>query len=229
MPVSQVAATEVMAPGPLTIEATRTPGVKVVTLVTEPPAPAETSTFNMPTPTAVPFQLPKTLDELGIPKTTYTDQITGMAVDYPTGWLITEPNDQDKQNAMVYSITFRSKQPPTTPKNQDLMDPDITAIDVTVFNQGPKSLDQAINERRAQATQSETGQSILIQSDEDWTLRGGLKAHRFLYNLGNNGAGTRDQLISELVTMVNGKMVLVSGRGDMSLFNIFAASLRETE
>ncbi len=63
-------------------------------------------------------------------------------------------------------------------------------------------------------------------------LPGGLKAHRFLFNLGKDsaaGSSSGDRFTSELVTMIHGKMVLVTCSGDQSLFYVIAGSLRESK
>lgn len=207
---------------------TGTPEVKVATLVAETPTSVETFTINPPIPITETLQLPKTLEELGIPYITYTDSFAGLAIEYPTGWIITDMSDDVKKDAWAYTVSVRSGEPEAVFKSQNLEDASIASIDITIFIQDVKTLEQAIDERRAQLQQSESGQPVVIQSEEDWTLRSGLKARRFLINLGNTGEGTRDQLVSELVTIIRGKMVLVTGMGDLSLFNGIAVSLRET-
>ena len=132
---------------------------------------------------------------------------------------------------MVYTIGLRSMSVTPTPKQQEGLPEGMTAIDFSIFKegQGPKTLTQAINERRAAIVQPETGQPAKILSEEDWLLEGGLPAHRFLIDIGPavNGGPGPDRVMSELVTMIKGQMVLVDGQGDQSLFNVIAASLRE--
>ncbi len=227
-PVSRVIHAGEISPGFDAPPPTITPAVKVATLVVATPAPQTPESSFPTTPTSRSYQLPKTLDEIGIPPATYTDSFAGLALDYPSGWIVTDLSNEAKQDAAVYTVSFRSAQPQTTFKSQEVVDPTISSIDLTIFLRDSKTLQQAIEERRDQDQQSATGQPIRIQLEEDWTLRSGLQAHRFLLNLGNSGEGTRDQLVSELVTVLNGKMVLLTGRGDLGLFNVIAVSLRET-
>jgi hypothetical protein len=192
----------------------------------EPATPAGAET----TPTTTVVELPKTLAELGIPATTFNDNVAGMAFEYPSSWLINELPDSVKQTSYIYTTSLRSKDGSRLPKQQEGIPADMAAIDVTVIYQnGPKTLEAAINERRSQATTSESGQPVKIVLEEDWVLANGLKAHRFLYNLGPEVMGSNgpDRLTSELVTMIHGREVLVVGMGDLSLFNVVAASLRE--
>ncbi len=227
-PVSKVIHTGEISPGFDAPPPTITPAMKVVTLAVATAAPQTSQASFPPMPTSRSYQLPKTLDEIGISPATYTDTFAGLALDYPSGWIVTDLGNEAKQDAAVYTVSFRSAQPQTTFKSQEVVDPTISSINLTIFLRDSKTLQQAIEERRAEDQQSATGEPILIQLEEDWTLRSGLKAHRFLLNLGNNGEGTRDQLVSDLVTVLNGKMVLLTGRGDLGLFNMIAVSLRET-
>lgn len=212
--------------------------VKEVTMVTQTPTPpafsdetgVPTTDPNLPTPTRTPVGLFQTLEDVGVPAATYQDQVTGLAFDYPANWIINPISDADKKSSVIYTVTLRSGEVTRGPKQQEGIPPGMTAVDVTVVKNGPKTYTQAVNERRASAANNESGQVVVIQSEEEWVLRGGLPAHHFLYNLGKDptaGANSPDNMSSELVTMINGQMVMVSGVGDQSLFNIVAGSLRE--
>lgn len=217
------------------------PEVKIVNLVTQTPVSVEqtpesvsatmSTALATPTTTGTAPALPaKTLADLGFKVATYQDTQAGFTFDYPANWLLTPISDADKANARIYSASLRSYEKQALPKQQDGIPPDMAAIDVTVTKDGPKTLEQAINERRSAATQSESGQPIQIVSEEDWVLRGGLKAHRLLYNLGKDltaGSDSSDRLSSEMITIVNGHMILVSGFGDQSLFDVIASTLLE--
>ncbi len=226
-----------------------TPEIKVVEMATQTPMgsapsyklpqgdptrPAPTAEIppadpNQPTQTSTPVALPKSLDELGIPSVTYQDKVAGFAFDYPASWLINAPAEDIQATAFLYSVTLRSADVSRGPKQQEGIPPGMAALDITVFNQDQKTLDQAIKERRAQTEQTESGQAVQIVLEEEWTLRDGTQAHRFLYNLGKEGPGDSgpDRMSSELVTVIHGRMILVVGMGDQSLFNVIAASLRE--
>jgi len=171
----------------------------------------------------------QTLQELGVPVETMADPVGGFAFEYPAGWIVTAPSDEDKKNAYIYAITLRSAVITPGPKQQEGLPEGMTAVDINVTYQGgPKTLAQAVDERRAAITQSETGRPIQILADEAWNLPGGLPAHRFLMNIGPVSAAAPglDRLASEAVTLVNGKMVLIAGQGDLALVDAIAASLR---
>lgn len=217
-----------------------TPQVKVVEMATLTSVPTTLPTMvaeptidpNVPTPTGVPVALPQTLEELGIPATTYEDKVAGLAIDYPATWEINALPEDIRIASKGYTASLRSPYPDRGPKQQEGIPPDMAAIDLTVIADGPTTLEQAIAERRAATTTNEFGLTIQIALEEEWVLRDGTVAHRFLYNLGKDplgGYGDRDKLTSELVTIINGKMVLVSGMGDLSLFNVVAASLRQVK
>lgn len=209
---------------------------KVVSMVTDTPAATYTPTAYVPRSASSPTpyvitQNGKPLSEWGIDYTTFRDSVTGFEFDYPAGWVINDLSDAQKKDAYVYTVSLHSNTPTAGPKQQDSIPPGMTAIDVTIFKEGPKTLEQAVNERRAAILQPESGQPPVITREEEWTLPGGLPAHRFLLNTGPevlNVPGP-DRMVSVLVTMIQGRMVLVTGQGDMSLFNGIASSLREVQ
>ncbi len=226
------------AGGPPT-DPTSTLQEKVVQLATQTPvptlppvdlSPTPTTVESQPTPAGTSAASPKTLAELGITMSTFEDKVTGLAFDYPAEWIVIALPDAEKKNSIVYTTSVRSPAKKEQKKFQDAIPPDMVAVDVTVYNESPRTLEQAIAERRAAVTTSETGQPIKIVTDEDITLSGGLKAHRFVYNLGKDpiaGYGDRDKLNIELVTVINDHMVMVHGMGDLSLFDTVFTSLRE--
>ncbi len=164
----------------------------------------------------------KTLQEMGYTVSTYTDKVGGLVFDYPSGWILNDLSEEQKQNAMIYTITLRSMQVTPTPKQQEGLPEGMTAIDISINKNGPKTLGQAVDERRAAAANPDSGSPAKITVDEEWPLRGGLPAHRILMTVGPG------QHVTEVITMIQGHMVLVSGQGDQALFNAIAASLRAT-
>ncbi len=218
---------------------TATTEVKVVEMATQTPveatlAPtnaAPTAAPSLPTPTSAAAALPKTLEELGIPAATYEDKVAGLAMDYPSSWILNDlPEDIRSTSTSGYTASFRSPRPATGPKQQEGIPPDMAAIDLTVIMDGPKTLEDAVAERRASASSNEMGLPIQIVLEEEWVLRDGTKARRLLYNLGKDplgGYGDRDKMSTALVAIINGNMVLVNGMGDLSLFDVVAASLRQ--
>jgi hypothetical protein len=199
----------------------------VVTMIASEPRRDQAD--QSPTPTAhLVTQMPKTLAELGIQATTFQDAYAGLALDIPSSWKITELPDELKKGSTLYSTSLRSADIPRGPKQQEGIPLGMAAVDVTVLlGDGSKTLDEAIRERRTSTLNDETPGRVTIQSEEDWVLQNGLKAHRFLFNRASTVPGTPDEMSSLLVTVINGHVVLVSGAGDQSLFNIVAASIRE--
>ncbi len=238
------------APG---VEITATTQVKVVAMATRTPpatpAPtlaASTAGPDMPTPvteatgasqatpvgavTNTPIAHHQTLEELGIAYTTYEDKVGGLAFDYPSSWQVNALPDDIKLQSLTYTASLRSVVANRGPKWQEGIPPDMAAIDVTVVMDGPTTLEQAIAERRAAAADNEMGLPIQVALEQEWVLRDGTKAYCFLYNLGKDpigGYGDRDKMSYQLVTIINDNMVLVNGMGDLSLFNVVAASLRQ--
>lgn len=214
--------------------ATRTPVAVTPVPTLAAPTGGEVTGVSEATPvsaaTSTPVALHQTLEELGIAYTTYEDKVGGLAFDYPSSWQVNVLPDDIKRESLAYTSSLRSVVVNRGPKWQEGIPPDMAAIDVTVVMDGPKTLEQAIAERRAAAADNEMGLPIQIALEEEWVLRDGTKAHRFLYNLGKDplgGYGDRDKISSQLVTIINGNMVLVNGMGDLSLFNVVAASLRQ--
>jgi hypothetical protein len=199
--------------------------VEPLAVATSEPLPA--ATIVPPTSTAAALTQPKTLAELGIPFTTYIDRVAGLAFDYPSAWNLIDLSDEAKSGSYIYSISLRSGSPAVVGKEQ-AVDESITAIDIVVYNQAPGTLEQAVSDRRLEILQPESGLTGVIQLEEEWTLSGGQRAYRMLINLGS-GPGARDKLVSELATIINGKLVLVVSSGDLSLYNIIASSLRESK
>jgi hypothetical protein len=189
---------------------------------TQPPSPIQ--------PTGAASQMPKSLQDLGFSVATYADPTSGLAFDYPSGWILQAPSDEQKQTATIYSISLRSIRVTSAPKQQEGLPEGMTAIDFSVDKQGPKTLTQAINERRTAAISPDNGHPIAILNEEDWILPGALAAHHFLLDQAPSTTGTPgpDRRYSELVTIIKGRMILVSGQGDQSLFESIAASLHET-
>jgi hypothetical protein len=123
---------------------------------------------------------------------------------------------------MIYTVTLRSMQVTPTPKQQEGLPAGMTAIDVGIQKNGPKTLGQAVDERRAAAANPDNGAPAKITVDEDWPLAGGLPAHRLVLTTGSG------QQVTEVIALIQGRMVLVSGQGDQALIDAIAASLRET-
>jgi hypothetical protein len=213
-------------PGKLVVETAVNTTVGIVAESLTPTAPLAAA---LPSPSGTSPQMPKTLQELGYSVKTFHDPVSGLAFDYPAGWILNAPSDEQKKAATIYTITLRSAEVTPAPKQQEGLPAGLTAIDIGIYQPGAKTLAQAIAERRKAAAQPETGEPLQVQAEEDWKLGSGLQAHRFLFDLGPTGGGTPgpDRMSSELVTLIGSRVVLVDGQGDQALFNLIAASLRE--
>jgi hypothetical protein len=180
-----------------------------------PSATVESTTAAaQPTPTAA------TLAGLGIATTTFTDEYAGFSLDYPEGWNITAVDPQIAKESIGYSTSLRSPMPTPKPKEQDGIQPGAYAIDMTVINKEGTTLEEAVAERRESHATDEF-QPVVLAEDE-WVLPSGLKAVRFLLE-------TRNGVVASMVTVVNGREVIVFGFGELALFEPIAKSLRVTE
>jgi len=196
-------------------------GEPAATPVEDGMPPAVEEPASVPGSIAIP-PVGKSLQELGYTVSTYTDPVSGFAFDYPAGWMLTDLSQEQKQNALIYTVTLRSMQVTPTPKQQEGLPAGMTAIDIGIQKNGPKTLGQAVDDRRAAAANPDNGAPAKIIVDEDWPLPGGLPAHRLMLTVGPG------QHVTEVITLIQGHLVLVSGQGDQVLINAIAASLRET-
>ena len=202
---------------------------KVVSLATQTSVPPDQPTLpptparELMTPTAVRELMtptPITLAGLGVETETYRDELAGLAIDYPKGWIVNAPTDEIKQTSMGYSISIRSGESPSQPKQQEGLAPGIAAMDVVIMNDThPASLEEAVALRKEQWSSEEFPPEIV--SEEYLTLSDGTPAARFLLETRNGRAG-------ELITIIDGRMILVAGFGEMALYEPIARSVRAT-
>ncbi len=190
-------------PSPLISEATQTPA----------PAPQTTelpqSTLLPPTPTA-------TLPALAGPLATYSDEQVGFALDYPASWTLTGVADDIKQSSSIYSAVLTSWKP-SGPGTEGIPEGE-TKIDITVFNQGAKSLDEALMQLKRQYATSDPVTTVL--STERLTLPSGLPAARWeVESLMGRAV--------EMICVIDGKTVILSGLGDYTTFDQVARTLRQ--
>jgi len=208
---------------PANVEAqTTAPTEKVAVMATQTPTPAATETsaptattaIEQPTPTAA------SLSGLGIASTTFTDTYAGFAFDYPSDWVMTSLDPAIAQNSSVYTHSLRSPMPTRGPKQQEGIPPGASAIDVVIINEGEKTLEEAVAERKQAYATEEMPPTVL--AEEDWVLPSGLKAVRFLLD-------TRGGQAANMITVINGRVIMFAGMGELALFEPIAKSLRPIE
>ena len=187
-------------------------GSRTVSLPPEPTATVESS------PTQTTASAPtETSDPLGEVKV-YRDVNASFALDYPAGWFIEDDAARDAAASAVYTVSLfswdRVSYTPT-PKDPNTLPDGATKIDITVFNQGPGALDEAVRQYKDQ----DGGTPVEFLKHEDWTLNNGEKA---VYVESEGAFG----VVATMITLVNGKVVYVSGYGDLTLFKAIAFTLR---
>lgn len=202
---------------------------------TATPAPEKIATLipaSDSTPTAAP-QAPtptyRSLAELGIPASALSDAYAGFAIDYPSGWQVTDVSSEIKAASHGYTLSLRSPQPAQGDKTEGIQ-PGSAAIDITIYSPSASTLDEAVAARRAELLASVPDQpAMTIQSESAETLASGLPAYRFVIDLGRSAPDPQHPLRVELITLTHGRVVIAAGFGDLTLFDAIAGSLRALE
>ena len=177
----------------------------------EPTGTIESS--SIPTPVAVPTATPDHLGDVKI----YRDSKAGFALEYPAAWFIEDDAAQDVGGSIVYTISlFSWDRASYTPPSKDLnaLPDGATMINIMVFNQGPGSLDEAISQYKNQ----DSGAPVKFLKQEDWTLNNGEKA-AYIESEGAFG------VVANMTTLVNGKVIYVSGDGNLAPIRAIAFTL----
>lgn len=198
------------------------PTEKIAAMATQTSPPEAAATLP-PTLTPIREQLtptPITLAGMGVATQSFTDTYAGFTFDYPTNWVLNALDPSIAQNSVGYTHSVRSPWPTVGPKQQEGFPPGTSGIDVTVLNEGTRTLEQAVAERREAFKTDEFPPTIL--SEEEWVLPSGLKAVVFMLD-------TRMGPVANLVTVINGLPVLVTGMGELTLYEPIARSLRPAE
>lgn len=169
-------------------------------------------------PTPIPSALPtETLNPLGEVKT-YRDANAGFALDYPAAWFVEDDAAQNAAGSAVYTVSLfswdRASYTPA-PKDLNTLPDGATKIDITVFNQGPSTLEEAINQYKNQ----DSGTPVNFQKEENWTLNNGEKA---VYVESEGAFG----VVATMITLVKGRIIYISGYGNLIPFKAIALSLR---
>src|SRR3990172_3247208 len=100
-------------------------------------------------PTIIPTETQHPLGEVK----TYHDEMAGFALDYPAAWFVETDALQGAAESVVYTVSLYSwDRKIATPPTKDLntLPNGTTKIDITVFNQGPATLAEAVQQFRNQ-------------------------------------------------------------------------------
>lgn len=141
---------------------------------------------------------------------TYTDAATGITVDYPADWGLTEPTEAVKATSQTYSATFSSWNP--GPGGQAGIPAGGTKFDLTVVKEGPTDLDAFAGAHPEWAPPDAARVALLS----------GQPAIRLELADTQGGPGPTVQWL----TVIEGQPVILSGVGDLALVDAVAQSLR---
>lgn len=200
-------------PTPIPIVPTAIPTFVIPATVTpQPLVPTSPPPTTVPPTNVPPTQAPQV--SLGETKI-YRDEVAGFEFDYPATWNTTPVSDAVKKDSVIYSATFYSWKP--TSVSAEGIPEGGTKIDVGVYNNKASSPEAALEMHKTDIQNSDLGQTITAQ--EDWTLPSGLKATRLTVT-------DRFGESAEVITALNGRMILFGGVGDYELFDAIAHTLR---
>jgi hypothetical protein len=159
-------------------------------------------------------QIPPPQNENPSVMTTYTDNVAGFSLDYPTGWYVESSILVHAEEVTNYSISISSWDItiPPTPSDKQLtgLPEGGTKFDVTVIKDAT-TLEAAVEQV------GQTGTPILARSDV--TLPNGVPA----VILDIEGFGGRARM---LISILNGNVIYVTGYGNLEYFEPVALSLR---
>ncbi|MDX1687235.1 MAG: hypothetical protein R3248_04555 [Candidatus Promineifilaceae bacterium] len=145
---------------------------------------------------------------------TYEDQAAGFALDYPAGWYIVDVAPEIKASANNYTISFLSWQP-AAGGAQGIPEHG-TKVDVSVLPGPVATLQKAATAWKEQ-TAADPAQTIL--SEATTTTAGGLEAVRW-------SVQSSFGRVLVIMTVVDGRPILLSGQGDEALVEWMAHTLR---
>lgn len=145
--------------------------------------------------------------------TTYTDNLTGFAFDYPTGWTI--PREPPHSNAVIYSITIASYDYYNAGPGRERLPDDVSKIDITAH-----AADTALESIVERIRQGSTERSAPVIEEQQRALVDGTPA---VYQHIRDEFGTE---VYVLTTIIHGRVVSVTGYGDKAYFEVVAGSLR---
>ncbi len=189
----------------------RAPGLRVAEDASTPQPPPPTPTTLVPiTPTEAPAQLGEVR--------TYRDTLAGFALDYPAQWYLEDDALPGAADSVAYTVSLFSWDRASAtrpPKDLNTLPDGAAKIDITVFNDGSKTVAEAVNRLKTQ----DTGAPVNFLKEENWSLKDGQEA---VYLEAEGAFG----VTATMVTLVHGKTLYLSGYGNLALFKAIALSLR---
>lgn len=212
MPTQPTAEEKVVSMATLTTMPTFDPNVLPATPT--PLAPGESLPGPTPTPVNPPVRQSPTplsrtdvLEGTGIPVGMIADPTAGIQLSFPEGWSILPVDEATKANASMYMMQISSP-PEAVPSGV----PMVLALTV---QKGSYTYEEAVKLRLAEY--QNPGWAIL--SDEPLTLPSGEPANIWRLD-------TPEGRIAQMVTVIDGNIILLTGMGDLFLFDPIAASLQ---
>lgn len=149
--------------------------------------------------------------------TTYVDQRSGVAFDYPTGWTMVAPPDVES-DAYSYSVSsFEATDPSAAGgKTESGLPYGGTKIDITFYGTG-ETLDSA---QRTVQTDVDSGMAVVMKQEPRSMPDGSIA---YYYQVNGRLGGTAQVIFAS----VNGRVVSVVAYGDGVHFEDVARSLRK--
>lgn len=147
---------------------------------------------------------------------TFRDEVTGFEIDYPVGWTIIDPPADVKANAFIYSVTLQSW-PLEEPGTHGIPEGG-SKMDISITREGAETLEAALESYRQSQTQAEL--PIEVISEEELELASGLTGARFELE------SSQGETYHTFVTSLNGHLIILSGLGDVAVFDAMVATLR---
>lgn len=150
----------------------------------------------------------------------FEDPYAGIAINYPAGWTVLDVPDEIKAESGGYAATFNSFDP--NAGGSGGIPIGSTKFDLYIDNGStPITFEGAVAQRRTTYEQSEFDVEIL--SEELFTLPSGLPAARLRLDSAMGGRAT------EVVIVVNERMIVLGGLGDQALIDQIVDTLRPLE
>lgn len=194
---------------------------KVVSLATltgvptfDPSNPGPTPTAvdglpgSTPAPTRTPLAPSDSLEGMGLEMGMIADPLAGIQLSFPAGWSVTPVDEETKAKAAVY-VTGIESPPEAVPSGIPM------SLALTV-QKGPYTYEKAINLRMVEF------QNIgwKVESELPLTLPSGEAATIWRVD-------TPEGKIAQMVTVIDENIILLTGMGDLFLFDPIAASLQQ--
>ncbi|MDJ0756896.1 MAG: hypothetical protein QNJ45_25420 [Ardenticatenaceae bacterium] len=149
----------------------------------------------------------------------YEDPHAGVALNYPASWTVLDVPEEIKAESGGYAATFNSFDPNAMVGGSEGIPVGSTKFDLYIDNgSAPITFEGAVAQRRTAYEQSEFDVEIL--SEELLNLPSGLPAVRWRIDSAMGG------LVTEVVIVVNERMIVLGGLGDQALIDQIVDTLR---